>query len=780
MRFITLLRADRQLTKTFFANGKSEPYPLVSNFTSTPVKYETIDELFQIIEHAANTGNCILKGPLTRPIQNESRAGLCDTSAATDLLVIDYDADDGFESFDALLTAIDPRLASTDYIFQHSASAGIKSPAGLRGHAFFLLTTPVAPAMIKQWLKKINLISEPFRDKVKLSRNAMALCYALDLTVNQNDKLIYVAPPKLIGIEDPVPERFLIRRGTHRTYPFSASVSMELNRTKEHELIEDLQDASGLPKRTPKYKVVGAGELLVNPAQCTVTDVKECGKYVRVNLNGGDSFAYWYHKDDPEILYNFKGEPAVRLADVAPDYYEQLQRLIRARVVRPFILRDISSDVYYAAEYDDSTNKLVSINRVNKRGTLLEFMVQRGQPAPKVIPDWDIVFDPSSHDPVNFTERRINTFKSSPYLEALPGPETTSHFRFPIIHKIISHLCVDTPTYEHFMDWLAHIVQFRTKTQTAWIFSGTEGTGKGTLFHKILTPLFGDAHCSLLQQENVDEQFNGYLLNNLILFLDEGDIETARSANKILAKFRTLITEPVVPIRLMRANTFIAPNYSNLIIATNQYLPVRLTASDRRYNVAPRQHEKIFFDPGEVDAIEEELHAFTSFLKHRKITVRTATIALENEAKDTLLELSRTVAEEFFCAIRTSELDFFTERLLDVPPIPDNGYVAYARHIQNWMLAGGKLMQVPLDDLVVVYRYISGNISMTPKRFAHLASRYALKSYRARINGIQRQVFDMQFARRDYTEWFERHTKPEQPPAPTKVTPIRKRREEEK
>ena len=44
-----------------------------------------------------------------------------------------------------------------------------------------------------------------------------------------------------------------------------------------------------------------------------------------LNLNGGDSWAYFFPESNPEILYSFKGEPPVRLANIAPRLWEQSQ-----------------------------------------------------------------------------------------------------------------------------------------------------------------------------------------------------------------------------------------------------------------------------------------------------------------------------------------------------------------------------------------------------------------------------------------------------------------------
>ena len=44
MKTSTFLTADRSLTKAFYKDGSSEPYPLVRDFTSFEVEYNTIEE----------------------------------------------------------------------------------------------------------------------------------------------------------------------------------------------------------------------------------------------------------------------------------------------------------------------------------------------------------------------------------------------------------------------------------------------------------------------------------------------------------------------------------------------------------------------------------------------------------------------------------------------------------------------------------------------------------------------------------------------------------------
>lgn len=757
-RKITMLTAGKALTKTFRANGNNDPYPMVAEFTSMVVEYNTIEDMKVLLEFAAKEGGCLLKGHLSKDIVNERRAGLGLTDAHTDWMVLDYDSDGGFESLDELLNEVDPRLNEVDYIFQHSASSGLKGKSGIRGHVFFMLENQVSPMVLKQWVRKINLTSPKFRARVKLSRNAMAVCYALDTTVNQNDKLIYVAPPILVDIEDPIPARFELHKRENRTYSFNTTVSAEFNRAKEQELLEELQDQAGITPRRPKYDLSAGEEILLNPGQCVVTGVRAQGPYTRVNLNGGDSWAYWHYTDRPEHLYNYKGEPTVFLRDIAPEYYAQLQQKEESKHERPFVFRERSQDTYYNAIYDESKGRISFIGTSASKDRLQDFMRSNGASPQKVVQDWDICFDPTSSLTVDFHNRKVNTYIPSKYMDEVADP-SVSVDDFPVISKVLRHICVDEPTFQHFLNWVAHIVQFGTRTQTAWLFSGCEGTGKGITFTYILAPILGQKQCFKIEQKDVEENYNGYFDGAQLLFLDEGDIASSKSADKIMAKLRTAITDEEISIRRMRSNAYQAPNFSNIIVATNRAAAIRLQGSDRRWNIAPRQNFPLYPAQEEIEVLKTgtELAKFMQFLKARPISEYDSIKLIDTQAREDLMTLSRTVAEDFFDALKEGNLDYFAEQLQEEVPMPEAGYIGFAKVIQTWMAdaIAGKETVLTLDDLLRVYNYMSDS-GLTTKKLSHLMTRYALVTTRSRINGVQKQVVTAKFTDNGYELWLAR------------------------
>ena len=50
----------------------------------------------------------------------------------------------------------------------------------------------------------INYKTEFLAEQIKLSANGQSLSYILDPSVADNSKLIYIAPPKFIDVQDPI------------------------------------------------------------------------------------------------------------------------------------------------------------------------------------------------------------------------------------------------------------------------------------------------------------------------------------------------------------------------------------------------------------------------------------------------------------------------------------------------------------------------------------------------------------------------------------------------
>jgi hypothetical protein len=179
---------------------------------------------------------------------------------------------------------------------------------------------------LKLWLRHLNLTVPGLREQVRLSANGMTLAYPLDVVSNQNDRLLFIADPVVQGLEDPLAgRRFeLCERGI-------AGIDLRLKhldpgavQREIDGLVAELRATAGLPAREPRYIALpGRERLLANPEPATVTGIRRARGFTYLRF--GTSLAYYYPDANPTILYNFKGEPPVRLADITPGLWAQLQ-----------------------------------------------------------------------------------------------------------------------------------------------------------------------------------------------------------------------------------------------------------------------------------------------------------------------------------------------------------------------------------------------------------------------------------------------------------------------
>ena len=257
-------------------------------------------------------------------------------------------------------------------------------------------------------------------------------------------------------------------------------------------------------------------------------------------------------------------------------------------------------------------------------------------PPIEIVPSVDFLFEPANDALYDFEAGFMNRYTPSTYLknaECVDGAEIP-----PTSKRVIEHaLGGDPEVIEHFLNWLAVLFRYRIRTQTAWILQGTTETGKGVLFAQIIRPLIGEDYCRLVNLANLEEQFNGFVERTIVLFVDEVDTDQVKQMAKLMAPFKSWITEPKIPLRAMRRDLREVHNHLNLILSSNQPNSMRIEANDRRFNVCPRQEEKLIAaeESGKklIARIERELQDFADYLMSREASREKARQALNSAPK---------------------------------------------------------------------------------------------------------------------------------------------------
>ena len=779
-----------------YADNKFNAYPNVRNVTSHVESITDIDSLHAAIMDHASRGHCMLKNNLKRPLVNESRKGMVDKFADTQLLVLDFDKFPVItDSFD-LQTAVDFALSSlnmfgldaTDYVAQASSSFKLRGNK-FSFHVFFILQNKLDPRAMKTWLQSINLTIEDYKKHITLSENGQSLSYPVDPSVADNSKLIYIAPPTFA---DPADDPFAgqhqnrIIKVTGKKYStfdledYALDVHLPNVAMDASDLKNELRAKKNLPKSKTKIEVKKLGnenfEILKNPEQMRLTVADDSGlPYVRCNVNSGDSMAYWFDVFKPEFMYNFKDEPIFLIEDVDPDFYQmtltayqpwidkQVQQKSLATPAKPIAFRDVYTDTFYTAQYDLSKNALTELHVVNKNN-LEGFYASHQCPEPSFIPDAELKFDPTSqNDSIDVKQipHKINLWKPSKIMESQVewdgdtlevGTATLIKDKCPVIYRVMHHMLGNgNAEFERMMNWLAYIFQTREKAETAWILSGVQGTGKGVFSHRILRPLIGETFVPVRTLENMEEQFNDYMRQAIVCVVDEFNMPVGKSAlTKMANKLKNMITEPTITIRAMRANQVEVPSFTSFIFNSNHVDAVAIEVSDRRYNVAPRQETTLveaypeFSD--DIDLIEDELPYFAGALAAFKFNRRMVRVPLQNEAKSAMITAGQSILEEFVYAFRYGKLDYFQPVMeMGIDNFHDAGAIDSAqRHIKHWIsnATANAPSLVKQEHMRTVYQVLTGE-DISAIKFGKQLTKIGYDSAKIRIGNTVARCFEV-------------------------------------
>ena len=382
--------------------------------------------------------------------------------------------------------------------------------------------------------------------------------------------------------------------------------------------------------------------------------------------------------------------------------------------------------MYYNAIWSEKERKL-NLQYAKSKDQLQDFLVQHKQKVPVAIPDWNIIFNPQSDVIVDVETRTINQFEPSAYM-AMDHRKVTEVP--PTIRKVIFNATgSDEEVFEHFMNSLACIFQYRMKSETGWVFHGVEGTGKGMMLTNILTPIFGGKHVQPIRMRQLDTQFNEFMEHSLILWVDEAKFGTHNNMEIITGDLKNYITESEIHIRKMYTPGYKARNYTTIILVGNEDSIVYVPRGSRRWNVGVYQTQKLTAVGDTVEMasrIAEELVDFAAYLATRNADRQVARTALNNQAKEKLVTEGETGLAQAASALLNGDFQYFWDArptfhlkpggMVSVTKDQINGaYLALLKEI-----AQGNRESLVREEIQLLFDYTIGNMPQAPNKFVSL------------------------------------------------------------
>ena len=750
---VNFLSANQPIVKTYgkTPRGKlrKESYPPISRFTSFSYPINSLSDMEVAISEHAKAGNCLVKGVLQFALDGESRAGSTSPDIATQWICLDFDGVRAYENVDTALEHLG--CGDTDYILQWSASEGMGQDADeLRCHIFIFLHSKEHPATLKRWLKWLNLSTE-IKEELRLTSTTNSLLWPLDITTCQNDKLLYIAPPVFEDkVKDPLhgKDRITLIKKKYRRLELDLSKVPDNDAlaVMEQEIINAQRKQRHLPPRkNAAYKIDSNVEYLRNPDVAQITGQKTEREFTYFNFNGGDSWGYYHPINNPAFIYNFKGEPTYRTQDLLPTYWAD----IKARVERMepdaagsvyLAFRDFQSATYWNGIFNVGENKIIKLAQARSESQLRHFMKQHGQPMGDYIPDWEMRFDPHMPYVVDQKQKKLNTYRRSIYFDRKPELQDECP---SMISKVIFHATgSEHGVYEHFMNWLAVIVQHRTMTGTAWVLHGAQGTGKGVMFNHIITPLFGDNNVTSRRMEELGSDFTEFMKNKFVVFIDEVQAGNTLYHERIAAKLKNLIVEPRISVREMYRPSEVMPNYTNLIFASNSPRPVSIAPDDRRYNVGTYQQNPIDITSEDIQLIASELGDFYDYMHTRSADTSIARKPLITADRQRIINSSRPAIEIAIEALKNGDMEFFTDMLMAktelINPRMQLVHDQYKALVEELQVS--RRIEIPRDDIMVLMRWCVDSVPESPNKFTSLMRHHGIDMKVIWVGGKHKEV----------------------------------------
>lgn len=784
---VSFLKWKKPLSKEITATS-TKTFPNAKNVTSESYLVKNLKELHKHIQKHASQGHCLLKGPLTEELDNESRAGKISPSTPTNWVVIDIDKlelscpqklDDKKlkQLAEDVIQLLPPYLKNTSFIAQASSSLGFKTNQ-VSLHLFFYLDTPLAPSSVKKWLTNLNFTTDYFKKRLELTKTGWDVKYTLDRCMGDNARIIYIAPPIIKGRTNPFlkdEDRIIYVKKDAST--LSSAMLQEHSTTniepEKKAVIKELRKAAGLdPRQTAKFQrlTIDGNEtrILANPTACVLEPSYIDRGYCYYNMNGGDSNAYYHPEGKPDFIYNFKDEPVFRWRDVDPVGYQHYcdanPELIKEKNPEDrFAVISKQDDIINKVVYNHKTEELrVSPSDLTK---VSHFYKEHGMMPPEVINEWDIVFDPSNMVKVDYDSRIINTYKPSEVIRRAKPPKEECTYDYlqtlcPSTFKLLLHVFGNGECeLRHWLNWISFVVQAKRKSNTCWFLWGVQGTGKGVLFNHILKPMFGKSNTSLHLNTSLEDTFDAWRADKQLVVIDEFELPQGKKGDRIMERIKNWTAEGDNSIRDMRKVVQTKEGIEAYMFFSNRYDMVKVEDHDRRFNIAPRQElplkQTTWWEGSKtIEEIDHELQGFANFVSHYDYDEVDARTALLNEAKIQAADATKTQAENFCSALKKQNIDFFIDLLyldsseMGLGTADDMHFIIQSgkAEVKRWLSESLNNQTVIISPIQManVYQAMSEQKLSTPATSKMLA-RHGIRSVHTSFNGRKGRFFRVDF-----------------------------------
>jgi hypothetical protein len=305
-------------------------------------------------------------------------------------------------------------------------------------------------------------------------------------------------------------------------------------------------------------------------------------------------------------------------------------------------------------------------------------------------------FTPFAHS--EFLEIEGMTYRTpwrpTAYMNVIPSAEEPK-----AIKMLLARLTAHNPIYYRWMiNWMAGFLQTRRRSQCALVLKGDQGSGKGILFEHIITPLFGEEYCIVIDDDRLHSNFKNWISGNLFYNLNEisHDMRTRKAVKNFI---KQLVTDTKVQAEQKYKDAGAIEIFGQVLITSNELAPLEIETSDRRFTII--QTDQALKKDGInttklIENIKSELMAFASYLIGYNVDWVLFDTALDTPEKRAVVNATTDKVILIGNAIKMKDISFFE-------PLEDTNLHLYNQVCDN--LAKGIIIQ---SHIKTIYQVVFG------------------------------------------------------------------------
>jgi hypothetical protein len=293
------------------------------------------------------------------------------------------------------------------------------------------------------------------------------------------------------------------------------------------------------------------------------------------------------------------------------------------------------------------------------------------------VPSKDLIFNP--HKPLFYNDDGIkcaNLFIKNQILSYNPSGKRIGSIdwsEYPNIAPLFENVFKTKDRMNYFINWLAYGMQTLSKTGTAIVSKGIQGTGKGIIYELIIQYMIGSKYTTLLDNEGLKSRFNGELENKLFVLANEIKADF-REGNNTYEKLKMYITDSEIRFEEKNIKARTIPNFFNIWLHSNNNVPLQIQGSDRRYTVFNTKSKKLVEVSEELGyehitdyakAIQSERKNFAYDVMSIKYDKHQATTTLSTDEKELIYEASMSKIEVLSDKLKKHDVAYFEDVVED-------------------------------------------------------------------------------------------------------------------